>query len=193
MRHGSCAATRWSYGIDSHCAWHGRRSAERAPDERERATRRRTLYWRHMQEACAVSIRRLYGYGCSEHVFGHALRTLDRDSLVHSSKVGRRMSPKADNDDVPGWREGGLSFKPTFDYSREGTLRSFEQSPLQLGLNLHRYRSDSRRRRVDAGNATGGGAGGADGAAALSLVSGFLCINVVLFFRTPPKLFVTKT
>ena len=34
--------------------------------------------------------------------------------------------------------EGGLSFKPTFDYSREGTLRSFEQSPLQLGLNLHR-------------------------------------------------------
>ena len=88
-----------------------------------------------MQEACAISIRRLYGYGCSEHVFGHALRTLDRDSLVHSSKVGRRMSPKADNDDVPGWRKGGLSFKPTFDYSREGTLRSFEQSPLRLGLN----------------------------------------------------------
>jgi hypothetical protein len=147
-----------------------------------------------MQEACA-SIRRLYGYGCSEHVFGHALRTLDRDSLVHSSKVGRRMLPKADNDDVPGWREGGLSFKPTFDYSREGTLRSFEQSPLRLRLNLHRYRSDSRRRRVDAWNATGGGAGGADGAAALhiSLVSGFLCINVVLFFLTPPKLFVTKT
>ena len=88
-----------------------------------------------MQEACAISIRRLYGYGRSEHIFGQALRTLDRDSLVLSSKVGRRMSPKADNDDVSDWRKGGLSFKPTFDYSREGTLRSLEQSLLRLGLN----------------------------------------------------------
>ena len=34
-------ATRWSYWIDSHCAWHGRRSVERVPDKRKRATRRR--------------------------------------------------------------------------------------------------------------------------------------------------------
>jgi len=67
-----------------------------------------------------------YGYGRSEHIYGQALRTLDRDSFVLSSKVGRWMSPKADNEDVPGWRKGGLSFKPTFDYSREGTLRSLE-------------------------------------------------------------------
>jgi aryl-alcohol dehydrogenase-like predicted oxidoreductase len=40
-----------------------------------------------------------YGYGRSEHIFGQALRTLGRDSLVLSTKVGRWMSPKADNDD----------------------------------------------------------------------------------------------
>jgi D-threo-aldose 1-dehydrogenase len=77
----------------------------------------------------------LYGFGRSELIFGQALRTLDRDSFVLSSKVGRWMSPKADNEDVPGWRKGGLSFKPSYDYSRDGTLRSFEQSLLRLGLN----------------------------------------------------------
>ena len=34
-----------------------------------------------------------------------------------------------------GWRKGGLSFKPTYDYSRDGTLRSLEQSLLRLGMN----------------------------------------------------------
>ncbi|MGE0716640.1 MAG: aldo/keto reductase [Alphaproteobacteria bacterium] len=76
-----------------------------------------------------------YGYGRSELIFGQALRTLDRDSFVVSTKVGRRLSPKADDDAVPGWRRGGLPFKPTFDYGREGTLRSLEQSLLRLGLN----------------------------------------------------------
>jgi aryl-alcohol dehydrogenase-like predicted oxidoreductase len=64
-----------------------------------------------MQEACAISIRRPSMATTSEHIFGQALRRLDRDSLVLSSKVGRRMPPKADNDDVPGWRKGGLAFK----------------------------------------------------------------------------------
>ena len=77
----------------------------------------------------------LYGFGRSELIYGQALRTLDRSSLVLSTKVGRWMSPKADNEDVPGWRKGGLSFKPTYDYSRDGTLRSLEQSLLRLGLN----------------------------------------------------------
>jgi D-threo-aldose 1-dehydrogenase len=35
---------------------------------------------------------------------------------------------------MPGWRAGGLAFKPTFDYGRDGTLRSMEQSLLRLGL-----------------------------------------------------------
>ncbi len=76
-----------------------------------------------------------YGYGRSELIFGQALRTLDRGSFVLSSKVGRWMSPKADNEDVPGWRKGGLSCAQNFDYSRDGTLRSLEQTLLRLGLN----------------------------------------------------------
>jgi D-threo-aldose 1-dehydrogenase len=76
-----------------------------------------------------------YGYGRSELIFGQALRTLKRDSFVLSSKVGRWMSPKSDSEDVPGWRKGGLSFKPAYDYSRDGTLRSLEQTLLRLGLN----------------------------------------------------------
>lgn len=76
-----------------------------------------------------------YGYGRSELIFGQALRTLDRSSFVLSTKVGRVLSPKGDNEEVEAWRTGGLPFKPTYDYSRDGTLRSIEQSLLRLGLN----------------------------------------------------------
>ena len=75
-----------------------------------------------------------YGYGRSELLFGHALRSAPRDSFVLSTKVGRWMTPLAASETVPGWRAGGLPFKPTFDYSRDGTLKSIEQSLLRLGL-----------------------------------------------------------
>src|SRR5262249_11567315 len=68
-----------------------------------------------------------YGYGRSELLFGQALRDHPRDSFVLSTKVGRWMAPLAAGETVPGWRPGGLAFKPTFDYSRDGTLRSMEQ------------------------------------------------------------------
>ena len=76
-----------------------------------------------------------YGYGRSEHLFGQALRGFARDSFVLSTKVGRTLAPKRDDEPVPGWRPGGLPFKPTFDYSRDGAYRSMEQSFLRLGLN----------------------------------------------------------
>ena len=75
-----------------------------------------------------------YGYGRSELLFGQALRGHPRDSFVLSTKVGRWMVPLAAGETVAGWRAGGLAFKPTFDYSRDGTLRSMEQSLLRLGL-----------------------------------------------------------
>ena len=75
-----------------------------------------------------------YGYGRSELVFGHALRPHPRDAYVLSTKVGRWMTPLAAGESVEGWRSGGLPFKATFDYSRDGTLRSLEQSLLRLGL-----------------------------------------------------------
>ena len=75
-----------------------------------------------------------YGYGRSELLFGHALRSLPRDSFVLSTKVGRWMTALRPGEAVEGWRSGGLPFKATFDYSRDGTLRSIEQSLLRLGL-----------------------------------------------------------
>jgi D-threo-aldose 1-dehydrogenase len=75
-----------------------------------------------------------YGYGRSELLFGHALRSRLRDSYVLSTKVGRWMAPLGPGETVAGWRPGGLSFKPTFDYSRDGTMRSIAQSLLRLGL-----------------------------------------------------------
>ena len=44
------------------------------------------------------------------------------------------MTPLRPGERVEGWRAGGLPFKATFDYSRDGTLRSLEQSLLRLGL-----------------------------------------------------------
>jgi len=75
-----------------------------------------------------------YGYGRSELIFGTALRQQPRESYVLSTKVGRWMTALAPGERVEGWRAGGLPFKATFDYSRDGTLRSLEQSLLRLGL-----------------------------------------------------------
>src|SRR5262245_16865271 len=75
-----------------------------------------------------------YGYGRSELLYGFALRSYPRDSFVLSTKVGRWMTPLREGETVEGWRAGGLPFKATYDYSRDGTLRSLEQSALRLGL-----------------------------------------------------------
>jgi aryl-alcohol dehydrogenase-like predicted oxidoreductase len=53
-----------------------------------------------------------YGYGRGGHVFGQALRTLDRDSLVLLRKVGRWMSPNGDNEEVAGWRTAACPSSP---------------------------------------------------------------------------------
>ena len=75
-----------------------------------------------------------YGYGRSELVMGAALRGVPRESFVISTKVGRVMAPMRPGETVEKWRPGGLPFKARFDYSRDGALRSLEQSHLRLGL-----------------------------------------------------------
>jgi D-threo-aldose 1-dehydrogenase len=75
-----------------------------------------------------------YGYGRSELVMGEVLRHLPRASFVLSTKIGRWMSPIRPGERVEGLRPNGLPFKPTFDYSRAGVLRSLEQSCLRTGL-----------------------------------------------------------
>lgn len=75
-----------------------------------------------------------YGYGRSEHRVGHVLRQLPRDSFVLSTKVGRVLLPVRRGDDTEGLRPGGLPFRDRFDYSRDGTMRSIEQSMARLGI-----------------------------------------------------------
>ncbi len=75
----------------------------------------------------------LYGHGLAEHRCGTALRGHPRDGFVLSTKVGRWMDPSK----APAERSryaGGLPHAAVIDYSYDGTMRSFEQSLLRLGL-----------------------------------------------------------
>ena len=75
----------------------------------------------------------LYGSGRSEMLFGDALVGIPRDDYVLSTKVGRLLEPVAEQPesdqfvDLP-------SLEPTYDYSRDGVLRSIEESLARLRL-----------------------------------------------------------
>ncbi|MFN7827947.1 MAG: aldo/keto reductase [Acidobacteriota bacterium] len=79
-----------------------------------------------------------YGNGLSELRLGAGLRQQGRDGIVLSTKIGRVMDPRhrpaAPTPGVvsPGFA-GGLPHRAAFDYSYDGTLRSFEHSLLRLG------------------------------------------------------------
>ena len=75
-----------------------------------------------------------YGYTRSERRLGQFLSRQARDSYVLSTKVGRLMH--ADPTVKPGsdgWADP-LPYRPVFDYSYSGVLRSFEDSLQRLGL-----------------------------------------------------------
>lgn len=74
-----------------------------------------------------------YGHGLSEHRLGAVLRGVPRDSFVLSSKVGRLMTPGAPPNGSGPFVDV-LPFTPVFDYSYEGTLRSFEDTLQRLGM-----------------------------------------------------------
>ncbi|WP_308916594.1 aldo/keto reductase [Jannaschia sp. LMIT008] len=76
----------------------------------------------------------MYGHGLAELRTGHALRWKDRDSLVLSSKVGRRLVPtrRAEIEFAP-WTNAA-PFALEFDYSYDGTMRAFEDSLQRLAL-----------------------------------------------------------
>ncbi|MGN6797203.1 MAG: aldo/keto reductase [Gaiellaceae bacterium] len=77
-----------------------------------------------------------YGLGLSERRLGAALADRPRDSYVVSTKVGRLLEPLAagsrrrddEGFDVP------ASHRRVWDFSRDGVLRSLEQSLSRLGL-----------------------------------------------------------
>ena len=63
------------------------------------------------------------------------LRTKPRDSFVLSTKVGRVYFRPADPATFSQARwAGGLPFELRFDYTRDGVLRSYEDSLTRLGL-----------------------------------------------------------
>jgi len=75
-----------------------------------------------------------YGYTLSERRLGAALRERPRDSYVVSTKVGRLLLPDADvRPGENGWAEP-LPFRPYFDYSYDGVMRSHEDSLQRLGM-----------------------------------------------------------
>ncbi|RDV00994.1 aldo/keto reductase [Trinickia dinghuensis] len=74
-----------------------------------------------------------YGYTLSERRAGQALSARARDAFSLSTKVGRLMCPDAGvqpGDD--GWAEP-LPFRPVFDYTYDGVMRSYEDSLQRLG------------------------------------------------------------
>jgi D-threo-aldose 1-dehydrogenase len=74
----------------------------------------------------------LYGHGLAESRLGEGLRGYPRDAYVVSSKVGRLLRPDSDCD--PGVFRVPRGIAPRFDYSRDGVLRSVEESLDRLGL-----------------------------------------------------------
>src|SRR5215212_3986164 len=77
-----------------------------------------------------------YGTGKSEHRLGSVLSTKPRDSFVLSTKVGRVLVRPRDPAHFQQERwVGGLPFELRFDYTRDGVLRSYEDSLARLGMN----------------------------------------------------------
>lgn len=73
-----------------------------------------------------------YGFGLSESRLGEGLA--GRADVVVSTKAGRLLAP-ADDIDVSAERHGFVSpmrFEPLFDYTRDGILRSHEESLRRL-------------------------------------------------------------
>lgn len=75
----------------------------------------------------------LYGHGKSEMSLGHGLQGLDRDRLVISTKVGRVLVP-VESHPQAGQFVNPPPLQPVFDYSRDGILRSLEESLQRLRL-----------------------------------------------------------
>ena len=75
-----------------------------------------------------------YGMGLAEHRLGMCLRTVDRRSIVLSTKVGRLIDANAGGAGA-GASGGKYPFTFHYDYSYDATMRSLEMSMARLGTN----------------------------------------------------------
>lgn len=73
----------------------------------------------------------LYGSGLSERRAGAALRGRERESFTLSTKVGRRLVPGTDQDQL--WAEPGEAV-PVWDFTGEGVRAAHRESLERLGL-----------------------------------------------------------
>src|SRR5258706_2568844 len=75
-----------------------------------------------------------YGQGLSEQRFGAALRDRPRDSFLLSTKVGRLLTPSKDAPRTQNGYVDVLPFVQHYDYTRDGVLRSLDDSLERMGL-----------------------------------------------------------
>lgn len=75
-----------------------------------------------------------YGYTRSEHRLGTQLADCARDEFVVSTKVGRLLKPDGSVVSGDGGWANPYPFRPHYDYSFDGIMRSFEDSLQRLGL-----------------------------------------------------------
>ena len=79
-----------------------------------------------------------YGYGRAERLFGEYLKTVPRESFSLSTKVGRLIITDADEasemENTATIFKGIEGLYSKFDFSRDGILRSFEESLKRLQL-----------------------------------------------------------
>lgn len=75
-----------------------------------------------------------YGYGKSEERIGRKLQGRPRDSFVIATKIGRVLAPEeTDKVDRSQFVNPNL-YRPVFDYSYDGVMRSFESSLERLNV-----------------------------------------------------------
>lgn len=77
-----------------------------------------------------------YGLGLAERRLGESLRELPRDEVIVSTKVGRLLEPQdaAGLTDIDNLFDVPADHRRVRDYSRDGVLRSVEDSLARLGL-----------------------------------------------------------
>jgi D-threo-aldose 1-dehydrogenase len=74
----------------------------------------------------------LYGHGLSEQRIGNALRRHDRDSFVLATKAGRLLLPLSEGERVQSNFARPLRYRPVFDFSYDGVMRSVESGLKRL-------------------------------------------------------------
>ena len=75
----------------------------------------------------------LYGSGLSETRLGAGLARYDRDDIVISTKVGYTLEPRPLEQLTRHQFKNPLPFEPVSDFSKDGVLRSYEESLRRLG------------------------------------------------------------